>query len=183
MRRVLLAVTLCTFLAPFVAAQQTDADKPATKADIEKYLEVTHTRENMNQIWELVTKQTRQLMHDQLAKNAANLPPDSEARMNKSLDAMLSDFPFEEMLQAMIPVYQKHWTEADVNALVAFYSSPTGQKILKDMPATMKEAMQAVMPIVQKRVAEINQRVQQDVAQMVKDSQTKPGDKSPASPN
>jgi hypothetical protein len=42
--------------------------------------------------------------------------------------------------------------------------------------------MQAVMPLVQQRVGAITQRVQQDVARMVEDSKTKPGEKSQAPP-
>ena len=34
MKRVLLAATLCALLVPVCIAQQTDADKPATKQDI-----------------------------------------------------------------------------------------------------------------------------------------------------
>ncbi len=87
------------------------------------------------------------------------------------------------MLQATIPVYQKHWTKADVDAMVAFYSTPTGQKMLKELPATMAEAMQAITPIMRKRMDAMTERVHQEVAQMVKDSKTKPGGSSQATPN
>ena len=103
--------------------------------------------------------------------------------MNKMTDDMLKDFPLEEMLQAMIPVYQKHWTKADVDVMVAFYSTPTGQKIWKELPATMAEVMQAINPIMQKRMGAMMERIQQQVAQMVKDSKTKPGANSQATPN
>ncbi len=120
---------------------------------------------------------------EQVSKNAANLPPGAEADVNKKIDDMLMDFPIEEMLQAMIPVYQKHWTGADVDAMVAFYSTPRGQKILKDLPAATAEAMQAAMPIIQKRMEAMTERVQQEVAQMTKDSKTKPAGNSQARPN
>ncbi len=43
----------------------------------------------------------------------------------------------------MVPVYEKHLTKGEVDALVAFYSDPKGQKILNEMPAMTSEAMQA----------------------------------------
>jgi hypothetical protein len=183
MRRILLTATLCAFLAAVGAARQTDGDKPATKEDVERYLEITHSRDMMKQIMDLMTKQMRQMVHEQVSKNAANLPPDSEARINKMTQDMLKDFPVEEMLQATIPVYQKHWTKADVDAMVAFYSTPTGQKMLKELPATMAEAMQAITPIMRKRMDAMTERVQREVAQMVKDSKTKPGGNSQVTPN
>jgi hypothetical protein len=43
--------------------------------------------------------------------------------------------------------------------------------------------MQAITPIMQKRVNGMMQRVQQEVAQMVKDSKIKAGQSSQATPN
>ena len=43
----------------------------------------------------------------------------------------------------MVPVYQKHFTKVEMDALAEFYTAPTGQKILKEMPEVVTEAMQA----------------------------------------
>jgi hypothetical protein len=66
----------------------------------------------------------------------------------------------------MITVYQKHWTKGDVDNMIAFYSTPTGQKILTEMPQTMAEAMQAMRPVMQKHTEEMKQRLEQQVAQL-----------------
>ncbi len=177
MKRIFLALSACLAFAMCGVAQQSPADAPATKEDIEKYLEVTHARDMTKQLMDVMTKQMRQIVHQQVAKDAANLPPDSEARINKMTDSMLKDFPVEEMLQAMVPVYQRHWTKGDVDAMVEFYSSPTGQKILKDMPATMAEAIQSVQPIMQKQMTTMMERVELEVAQLAKDSKAKSAQK------
>ena len=178
-----LPIVLCLFSATVCAAQQTPADRPATREEIEKYLEVMHARDMTKQMIAVMTNQMRQVVHTQVSKNAANLPPDFEARMNRMLEDELKSFPIEEMFQAMIAVYQRHFTKGDVDALVAFYSSPTGQKILKDMPATVAEAMQAMQPIMQKRMETMMERVDQQIAQMVKDSKPKASKKPEATPN
>jgi len=183
MKRSLLILAACLVFTANGTAQQSATDAPATKADIDRYLEVTHAREMMKNVMDIMSNQLHQMVHDQVVKEAASLPPDFEARMNKKTDEMLKDLPLNEMLDAMIPVYQKHWTKGDVDALVAFYSTPTGQKILKEMPTTMAEAMQAAMPIMQKHMEVVMDRVHQEVAQMAKDSRAKPGDKSQAKPN
>ena len=33
-------------------------------------------------------------------------------------------------MQAMVPAYQKHFTKGDIDNLVAFYSSPTGEEVI-----------------------------------------------------
>lgn len=45
-----------------------------------------------------------------------------------------------EVLDRMVPVYQRHFTEGEVDGLVRFYRSPLGQKVLTVMPETMAEA-------------------------------------------
>jgi uncharacterized protein len=183
MKRFVLISALSLAFPLLGAAQQTAADAPASREDIERYFQVMHLQDTMKQMMDIMAKQTHQMVHAQISKNAANLPPDFEARMNKMTDDELKNFPVEEMLQAMIPVYQKHWTKGDVDAMVAFYSTPTGQKVLRELPATMAEAMQAMQPIMQKQMNGMMARVQQEVAQMVKDSKIKTGQSSQATPN
>jgi hypothetical protein len=62
------------------------------------------------------------------------------------------------MMQAMVPAYQKHFTKADMDNLVAFYSSPTGEKLLREMPSIMAESMQDMMPIMTKYTESVKQR-------------------------
>jgi hypothetical protein len=61
-----------------------------------------------------------------------------------------------------------------MDALVAFYSGPTGQKVLRELPAVMAEAMEAMRPILSKTMDRMTERMQQEVAQMKKDSPKKP---------
>jgi hypothetical protein len=76
--------------------------------------------------------------------------------------------PFDDMMQAMVPVYQKHFTKGDINAVIAFYSSPTGQKMLREMPAIMGESMQTIMPLMRKYTETMTARIQQEVAESLK---------------
>jgi len=183
MKRFMIVMAACLALAGAGAAQQTAADAPASKEDIQKYLEVMHSREMMTKMVEAMSKPMHQMMHEQYLKDKDKLPPDFEERMNKIMDDYLKDLPFDEMLQAMVPAYQKHLTKGDVDSLVAFYSSPTGQKLIKELPAISAEAMQAVMPLIRQRMDAMSQHVQDEMAQMVKDSKSKPADKSQATPN
>ena len=56
------------------------------------------------------------------------------------------------MLSDMVPVYQRHFTKSDIDALTAFYSSQPGQKFLHEMPAVTAETMRAVYPRIQAEV-------------------------------
>jgi hypothetical protein len=157
-------------------AQQSAADAPASKEDIQRYLDTMHVRDMMTTVMDSMTKSMHQMVH-QMVEKQPNLPADFELRVTKMTDDMLKDLPIDELLDAMVPVYEKHLTKGDVDALIAFYSGPTGQKILKEMPAMTSEAMQAASGVTQKMMTKMMERVQTEIAQMQKEqegSSTKP---------
>jgi hypothetical protein len=177
-----LVLLLCLAFASVSFAQQNPADAPASTEDIEQYLKVVHSSDTARNTLDAMTKPFHQMIHEQLAK-IPNLPPDAEAREFKMFDEIIKSFPIDEMQQAMVPVYEKHLTKGDVKALTAFYSTPTGQKILKEMPAISAEAMQAVMPIMQKMMAKAMESVQEQIAQIQKQSEANSKKQSPPTAN
>jgi hypothetical protein len=183
MKRAFLAITACLAFALTAVAQQSPADAPATKEDVQKYLEVMHSREMMTKMMDAMSKPLHQMIHEQYLKDKDRLPADFEHKMNKIMDDYLKNLPFEEMFQAMIPAYQKHLTKGDIDGLVAFYSSPTGQKLIQELPAITAEAMQSMLPIMRKQMDVMNQRMQEQIAQMIKEPSAKPAPKPQASPN
>jgi len=182
MKRCALAVLACLLFASISFAQQSAADAPASKEDIEKYLDTMHTRDMMKSTMDLMAKQMHQMTHAQLEKQT-NLPPDFEARMDKITDDMLKDFPIDELIQAMVPAYQRHLTKGDVDSLTVFYSSPTGQKVLKEMPAMTADAMQSASGIIQKMMAKMQDRLQSEIAQVQKDGDGNSKPQAQSTPN
>jgi uncharacterized protein len=182
MKRPALALLACLLFASISFAQQDDVNAPASKADIQRYLDAMQTRDMMKNMMQVMTTQMHKIVHEQMQKKQ-NLPADAEERLNKSTDDMLKAFPYDELIDAMIPVYQKHLTKGDVDALVAFYSSPTGAKMLKEMPAMTAESMQAASGVMQKMMADATQRVNDEIAQMQKSDDGKSNKQSPATPN
>ena len=47
-----------------------------------------------------------------------------------------------ELTGRMVPIYQRHFSAADIEGLLRFYRSPLGKKVITQMPATMAEGMQ-----------------------------------------
>jgi hypothetical protein len=169
MKRCAFAVLACLLFASISFAQQSAADAPASRDDIQKYLDAMHYPELMKSTLDAMSKQMHQMTHAQLEKQP-NLPAGFEARVDKMMDDMIKDFPIDDLIQAMIPSYQKHLTKSEVDALTAFYSAPTGQKILKEMPAMSADAMQAASGVMQKMMAKMQDRLQSELAQALKDA-------------
>lgn len=174
MKRLLLTMVFCLLFSSSGLAQDTSASGPPSMEDVEKLFQTMHSHDVMQNMADAMAKPMHQMVHDQFLKDKDKLPADFETRMNKLMDDMMKDMHFDEMMQAMVPSYQKHFTKDDINSLITFYSSPTGQKLLREMPVIMGEAMQAMMPIMRQQMDTMNQRLQQEIADMLKSSQKKP---------
>jgi hypothetical protein len=182
MKRPALVLLACLLFASISFAQQNDANAPASKVDVERFLDAMHTRDMTKSMMNAMTVQMHKMVHEQVLKQP-NLPADSEERLNKLTDSVYKEMPVDELIDVMIPVYQKHFTKGDMDALVAFYSSPTGEKMVKEMPAIMSESMQAASGILQEMMAKMTQRVNDEIAQMQKSDDGKSNKPSPSTPN
>ena len=102
MKRILGMALLCLGLAGYSVAQQATADAPASKEDIEKYLQAMHSDEMMAKMVDAMAKPMHDMVHQQYLKDKDKLPADFEARTNKLMDDMMKSFPWDGMLDAMV---------------------------------------------------------------------------------
>ena len=121
----------------------------------------------MLKMTDAMIKPMHQMIHEQYEKSKDKLPGDFEARMNKMIDESMKSFPWDDMLQTMVPIYQRHFTKGDIDYLVSFYSTPTGEKILRDMPEIIAESMQAMMPMMTKQIQVMTQNMQRQIVEMM----------------
>jgi hypothetical protein len=81
----------------------------------------------------------------------------------------------DEMTADMAAIYQKHLTQADVDGMIAFYSSPAGQHMLDVVPVIMKEFMPVVMQRINERIKPLTDEMTKEMAEISKS--TPPADK------
>jgi len=174
MRRILVYLLLFVGFLANAFGQGSDANSPATKEDVARYFEVVHSRQMIDQMTAVMSKSIHQMTRDRYLKNKDKLPPDFDDRESKHVDQMFKDMPWDEMMQAMIPAYQRHFTKGDIDTLIAFYSSPAGQKLLHELPAILSESMQAMTPILERYTETVKQKVNDEFAQALKQSNNKP---------
>ncbi len=144
----LLAFSLCA------GAQTTVSIAPdaASKENVKKLLDVMASREQMGQMMQQVFTQMRNLNREEIKKRHPDVSQEDLASMDRQAEDLIKNFPLDEMLKDMIPVYQRHFTKSEIDALIAFYSSPAGQKFLHEMPAVTAETMRVVYPRIQAEV-------------------------------
>jgi hypothetical protein len=183
MKRFLLVVSVVFCMSWACIAQTSADDAPASKADVERYFQIAKSHDMMKKTVAAMTQGMHQMWHEQYLKHKDELPADYEAKMTARMDDMLANMPMDEMMQSMVPAYQKYLTKGDIDNLVAFYSSPTGAKLLRDMPAILAEAMQDMMPIMNKYIETVQQRLKKDTDDMIAQSKKQPIASAPATNN
>ena len=161
MRAFLMAI-LCLVLSAPALAQSSDAD-PATRDDIILYLRTMRSHDLVKRMMEVQSQSMQKLIREQLLEDKGAIPPDFDAHMKKAMADLIKDLPIDDIIQAMIPAYQNHFTRSDIQAMNAFYSSPVGQKVLEELPAVNQEGMQAALPILSKYLADWKDRTQRDI--------------------
>jgi uncharacterized protein len=167
MTRFALSLAVVFFLTLACSAQNSTDDTPATREDVQRYLQIVQSREMAKKMFAVMAQAAHQMEHEQYLKHKDELPADYETKMNARVDEMFGNMPWDEMLQAMVPAYQRHFTKGDIDNLVAFYSSPTGAKLLRETPAMMAEAMQDMMPIVTRYTETVKDQLQKETDDMI----------------
>ena len=147
-------VSICLISASLCAAQTTSAVSPdaPSKEDIQKLFDVMASRQQVEQMMRQVFAQMRTMNREQLKKGHPDISDAELARMDRQSEDLIKNFPIDDMMNDMIPIYQRHFTKTDIEALTSFYASPIGQKFLHEAPAVTSETMQAVYPKIQARV-------------------------------
>lgn len=155
MKRLFFAIV---FAALSVTGFAQGADEPASKDDILMYLRTMHSHDMLQKVMQVQVQSMRQLFHDMLEKEG-KLPADFDSRFNQVMEDLVKNMPMDELIQAMIPAYQKHFTKGDIEAMNTFYSSPVGQKVIEELPAVIQEGSQAAMPLMGKYVQDWRDRI------------------------
>lgn len=142
-----------------------------------KFLEIMHVRSQFVQYFNGVAKQARLGAEQGFKAKVPDATPEQLAKVDHFADNLFNDMPVDEMLDAMIPIYQKHLTKNDIGAILNFYSTPVGQKLLREQPAMMQEGMEAGGEIGRRRIGAMIQKMDEFVNDMVQDELKKKGAK------
>lgn len=172
-----LATTLLLLSCCASAQTPTPAETVPTKDDVMKYLNLVHVREQLIRLMSGVSEQAKLGAEAGFKQKVPDATPEQLAKVDKFAESIFNDMPVDEMIEVMIPIYQKHLTKSDLDSISAFYVTPVGQKLLREQPAMTQEAMKAGGEIGQKRIGDMSQKLDELVKGLVEEEQKKNGGK------
>jgi hypothetical protein len=138
-----------------------------------QFLEVTQTRNRIQQMMDGMKKQARLGAEAGLQQKMPDATTEQLARADAIADSMLDAFSVDEMIDALIPIYQKHLSKSDIDGILAFYASPAGQRLLKETPAIMAESMEVGGELGRKKLGDVNAQIEEQMKAMIAEEQAK----------
>lgn len=129
-----------TALQPATATNPIDTQSvnPDKKALILKFIDVFGTRQALTNNFELMLKQ--------IAKEK----PDEAQKIRERVKV-------DEIIDRLIPIYDRNFTTDDLNAFIGFYDSPQGHKLIATIPELMKESVQESVKYMEEKFPEAKQ--------------------------
>lgn len=147
-----------------------------SEASIKELLELT---QQSRKLTDSVAAQMDQFMTSAIEQvtKGEKLPPDAQKKVDQDkaeIAKMMHDIlDYDKVLPMNVRIYQKSFTQEEVDGLIAFYKTPAGQALLSKMPVvvqdTFAEMRTMVIPITQR----VQQMQQSLMAEMQKEKEHK----------
>jgi hypothetical protein len=143
--RVFAAIAALPCAAAIAADTPPAQEPPQALAAAKELFQLQLPRERWNQvITAMLTAQSKAM---RMAKPDA--PVQSESEMLREFDELL---PYDEMVSIGARVMARRFEASEIQQISAFYRSPVGQKALASMPLVMNDAMNELLPLIEKRL-------------------------------
>jgi len=131
------------------------ADAP-TRQEVLKLFDMLQINKTMEMAIQAAKQQSNEMAEELIEEKAPTATPEQKQQIRQmvteEMTQALGPQAIREMMEATVPVYQRHLIKSDLQAMITFYSSPVGQKVLREQPAMMQESMRAAAGI-QERIA------------------------------
>ena len=135
------------------AAQSSTIGRPS-KQSVLRLLDAMGSVKTMAQVLD----QTVTVQAEYLAKMRPDIPAEVMADL---VSEGKKEAKPQELLDLLVPIYQKHFSAPEVQALLAFYQSPVGRKLALETPKIATESMQ----VGQQWGEQVGQRIGERIAQ------------------
>lgn len=100
------------------------------KKTCKKYFKITGSEENFKSVLKNMIKMYKE------SETMSIVPAEVWDEMEKDMIKEMDD-----LYDKIAIIYDKHFTEDDLKAIITFYESPIGKKMVKEMPEIMQESM------------------------------------------
>jgi hypothetical protein len=126
------ALLIIVIAGPRVHAQGVEAEKKAAIAQLITMMGVMDLGQQMSEV-------TVSQMTDSIRAVRPDLPPEVFDALAESVNEVIDEH-LGEFETLVVPIYDRHFSLADLQGLITFYQTPLGQKLIQTLPAVTQES-------------------------------------------
>jgi len=170
---------------PSTQAVATDPNTP-TREQIFELLDAMQMRKLMQDMMDnIIPSMMRNMAQQQMQGATVNMNEKQKTMFVEGMTKIESDtmkgIAIDDFLDVFVPIYQKHFTTSDVNALIAFYHTPAGTKLVTQQGTIAQEGMEATNQMMNRRMGDLQAQMMPKVVELLKQVEAA-ADKAPAKP-
>jgi hypothetical protein len=152
--RICIALAFSLLAIGVVQAQEASP----SDASIRELLDVTHAAK-------LIDSMQGQMhgMFEQMVDGALGHAPDAQERQilqrqeAKMENLMKRQFTWSKFEPMVADIYRKSFSQKEINDLLAFYKSPSGQAVIAKMPVVMQQSMVSMQTVMKQILPQVQQ--------------------------
>lgn len=141
------------------------ADSPPSEASVKELLDVMQVHKMLDATMVQMDGFIQQTM--QQVTQGQTITPDAQKEIDKrrteALSKMKEVLDWSKLEPVYVRVYQKSFTQPEIDGLIAMYKTPAGQTLLTKMPVVMQNTMSEMQQLLQP----VMQQVQQTQREMM----------------
>ena len=144
------------------------AEVGASKASIQELMAVTKTQKMLDATWTQMDGWMQVSLKEAMAGETLNAEQEKIAEdMRSQVIALLKeDMSWSSLESDFIDIYQKSFTQKEVDDMLAFYKSEAGQAVIAKMPLVMQNSMQVMRGRMSVLMPKVRKIVQDSVSKM-----------------
>ncbi|WP_226467539.1 DUF2059 domain-containing protein [Luteimonas panaciterrae] len=163
----LLGPALIGLAAPAIAA-------PPSDAKLDELLEASRARQTLETLLPQIENSQKQMVNQMLeGQQVSEEQRKSFDRiLGKSFDRMKQVMTWDKLAPLYRDAYRQSFEAEDVDAIIAFYRTPAGQKMLEKLPQLMQNTMAGVQKLLMPAMQELQRDLAEEAKQLENASST-----------
>ncbi len=143
------------------------------REEVLKLLALLKVRDTIKITIDATKRQVQGSAEEMFRDKVPNPTPEQLKSLHALVEDAFSEISPEEIIKDVVPVYQRHFTKSDVAAVITFYSTPVGQKVLREQSAMARESMEATAAGQQRKMESLMARLELRVQKLALEEQNK----------
>jgi hypothetical protein len=159
-------------------ARQADAaGNPPSEASVKQLLEVMQAHKMLDATQAQMSAFMKQMMEQ--ATQGQKITPQIQKDIDRRQSEMMSTFKeildWNKLEPMYVRVYQKSFTQAELDGMIGFYKTTAGQAVINKMPVVMQNTMSEMQQMMQPMIQRMRQQQQEVVAEIKAENEKKGG--------